>query len=68
MKRRSKILTGFVAAAVTFASLFAIAGPKEMNTFHHRHGDFYEKCHMEHSKNEHVKQPINLASDSLKTN
>ena len=67
MKRRSKILTGFVAAAVTFASLFAIAGQKEMNRFH-RHGNFYEKCRMEHSTNDHVKQPINPASDSLKTN
>ena len=68
MKRRSKILTVLIAAAVTFASLFAIAGPKEMNRFHHRHNNFYEKCRMDHLKTEHIKQPTNQITDSLKTN
>lgn len=68
MKRRSKILTVFTAAAVTFASLFAIAGPKEINRFSGHHHNFYEKCQINHLKSNQVKQPVNQITDSLKTN
>lgn len=66
MKRRSKILTGFIAAAITFASLFAIAGPRHFNGPFGRNDKFYKECHMNHSNMEHSKQPA--TTDSLKTN
>lgn len=40
MKRSSKILIGFTAAAVTFASLFAIAGPNRFNGLLGRNNNF----------------------------
>lgn len=68
MKRRSRIVTGFMAAAVTFASLFALAGPKKLNSFSGDRANFYGKCQRDHSKTDHVKQPANPITDSFKTN
>jgi len=44
MKKRSRILIGFTAAAVTFASLFAIAGPRHFGGPFGLNHAFHGKC------------------------
>ena len=46
MKKRSRILIGFTAAAVTFASLFAIAGPRRFGGPFGLNHAFHGKCVM----------------------
>jgi len=60
MKKRSRFLIGFTAAAVTFASLFAIAGPRYFGGPLSSHHAFHGKCLMnenEQTKSEKASQP-----------
>jgi len=60
MKKRSRILIGFTAAAVTFASLFAIAGPRRFGGPFGLNHAFHGKCVMnenEQTKSEKPNQP-----------
>lgn len=60
MKKNTKILIGFTAAAVTFASLFAIAGPRHFGGPFGLNHAFHGKCVMnenEQTKNEKPSQP-----------
>ena len=45
MKRSSRFVVGFAAAALTFGSLFAFVGPK------HFHGCEQAPCHRHHHDN-----------------
>lgn len=61
MKRRSRFLIGFIAAAVTFATLFATAGPRHFGGPFSSYHSFHSKCLMnenEQSKNEKATQPV----------
>lgn len=60
MKKRSRFLIGFTAAAVTFASLFAIAGPRHFGGPFGSHHTFHNKCQVnenEQTKSEKPSQP-----------
>jgi hypothetical protein len=60
MKKRSRILIGFTAAAVTFASLFAIAGPRHFGGPFGLNQAFHGKCltnENEQPKSEKPSQP-----------
>ena len=52
MKKRSRFLIGFTAAAVTFVSLFAIAGPRHFGGPFGSHHAFQGNCQM--NENEHI--------------
>jgi len=61
MKKRSKILIGFTAASVTFASLFVIAGPRRFGGPFGLNHSFHGKCVMnenEQTKSEKPNQPV----------
>ena len=65
MKRTKKIIVAVITAAITFASLVAIEGPKDWNYHHGHYGQWHHHDDSHHHDHEGEKTPSGDEGNSI---